>query len=718
MKKFAKILVVALTVCLIVGVMAVSASAAAVTIDGATSGTVNETAFNLTANGNAYKHGCCELSNNAIWYDGAEYYYNDTFKGTHSKDAFFMNNGSPVKHGDTYCTAGGILANNYSNVATKASTLKYVTTDFDFWSDAYLVEHIDEETGEVSYTFDRTLESGSSLAYSNGVVLSLYINGKNYPKLAYFVKDSEGAWYLSENNKYEQGGDDIPLATVKGEKNHVTYLDTGSTMMIFVNGVYLTSYSAGFNNATTNHYMVGLSPCNQTLETADKNHFSIKTSATTQRTYSNDYKLDDSKFGIEKYLSEGDYTKNLISCVDTYYNANYDYATFTYKDFEGKTIRTYDYEISKELPKFEYKVDLNNGWYDVKINSWKLEADSQAIAAGGTYTLVPDDFEIISDLTVKFNLSLSTKFFPYFYVPVPDENIGVSNIIVKDIATTESVKSKEGTVEIDGKQYYSYKMATYGAYGPASKVNGSFTFTVKYQDKTQTLTKSTGNKALFTYVSDVATKYGHGTEETKLALSLLRFVNESYKVWKSGNANGYDAANNVLNKHNSCDCALAAAADLAKPSVEEGLDASALNTKGYLISYVIASAAGEPTPRIVIDVPKAEAEKGITITATLTGVKSDNTYGEVTVEFEKKSTDGDIVKYESVEATLDIFNLAEVMEFKVEYSNGDEAIKGTSSLAKYINGLGDDNAFLNVSKAIYAFAEAAKEFKLEEKAAQ
>lgn len=53
----------------------------------------------------------------------------------------------------------------------------------------------------------------------------------------------------------------------------------------------------------------------------------------------------------------------------------------------------------------------------------------------------------------------------------------------------------------------------------------------------------------------------------------------------------------------------------------------------------------------------------------------------------------------------------------LEYKNG-SSISGTHSLAKYINDLGAESEYLNVSKAIYAFAEAAKEYKLEEIAAE
>jgi hypothetical protein len=610
------------------------------------------------------------------------------------------------------CVPGGYFVRNSACNSGGNSGYNYLTIDFDFNATGYYDANGDvgAESGMLSYT------EGMRLSMFNG---STYINGNTIAGIGYFVLGTEESnknyWYFSEDNVYDSS--DIPLSTVSGVNNHITVIDNCSKVFIFVNGEYLTKATYTFKNKSDFRFGFTLSGA----KTSELRNFSVKLENMQTSAYVGNYSTGDAKFGIDDYLKIGDYNMNLYTCEDVirdeaYVNANL--ATFTYKNLISNNIRTGLYNVNKALTYTEH-IDLDNDWYDVKTNSWKLEGESKEIAAGGTYTLISDDFEIVSDLTVKFNLSLSTRYYPYFYVPVPDENIGVSNIIVKDaaIANPQAISSS-GTVEIDCKEYNSYKMATYASYGAASKVNGSFTFTVNYRGKTQTLTKSTGNIALYSYLSKVATDYGCGSEEAVLALSLMRFCNEGLKLTEHGYPDGYPQVNTYLEKHVSCKCAIVAAADLAKPAVESGLDASALSSKGYLISY----STNASVPHIVIKAPKAEAEKGISaITATLTGVKSDNTYGEVIVKFNKDATasdaDANYDIYISTETTLDIFNLAEVMEFKVEYDGG-EAITGTHSIAKYINDLGDDNACLNVSKAIYAFAEAAKEFKLEEKAAQ
>lgn len=171
-----------------------------------------------------------------------------------------MNDGS---HADV--NTGGKFINNNSQIwfgmnKTPLSANKYVTVDFDFASDKYLVD------GKLS-------DTGSELAYVDGMSLNTLIG------LRLYIVKNEGAWYVSANETYSQ--DDIPLASEAGVWNHFTIITTSEgELYAFVDGKYITSvvkapttalerilghtggsaytaFSYAFDNVSVNTYALG-----------------------------------------------------------------------------------------------------------------------------------------------------------------------------------------------------------------------------------------------------------------------------------------------------------------------------------------------------------------------------------------------------------------------------------------------------------------------------
>jgi len=696
MKKFAKILVVALTVCLIVGVMAVSASAVSATKpDGAQGAVTSDSPVNFQTQGNAHKdeNSCCKVStsSNAIYYDAVR-------AATHTHTGA--------------CKSGGMLLNKYGflgstavdgeGVNTASTTVKYVTTDFDFWSDAYM-----KDDG----TYTTTEEGNGILAYSKYVMISEYNAGKiSYAALASFVQDKDGNWYLSEDAIYDSS--DIKLATKKNEKNHVTILDTGDSTLVFVNGIYLRTYAGGFNDAKSSpkkvnnevtaynwYYMIGFSMrTSQTV--ANATQFSIKASQVTQTRYSADYDSSNDSNGITNYINNKEYdTKNLISCVDTYYNANYSSATFTYKDFDGNTIKTTDFEISKALTGFNKFFDLKNGWFNVNVTSWKLEGDSQGeIVAGGTYTLVPDDVEAVVALDYKANVTLLDKFQFNIYVKKIDESI------VKNVTFTGGSQS---SVNIDGADYYCLKSSNQSFFMPA-KDNGFSTtvsFTAVYNEAEFPL-EYTAQVTVRSYVNQGLVQYGHESSAGKLIVNFVNYMAECYEHAGNSIKGNHQWLFDLITEHK--DCCLSSALPNAK---DEKLSYSSQLT-GYMVGYYPELTSNLVTRAgIAIYVPKGES---VSMSAKLWGIAVDKEDGKtktnqlIEVSFTKKGTYTDVEDnnkeydvYLSDLGDLAIYNMLETVTITI----GEKS--GTYNLAEYVVA----NPTVEYTNALYRFAEAAKAYK-------
>ena len=286
MKKFAKILVVALTVCLIVGVMAVSTSAA-VTRSNDAPGIITEKSFTTSATGNAgnSSYNCTSATNGV-----ANYSHNGT------------------SHGNT-CPYGGSL----SNLQSFLTGYKYATVDFDIYSDGYL-----KTEGDV-ISVDKDATSGK-LAYRENIHISALLNSNGiYTHFAYFVSDGD-RWYLSADAVYSE--DDVALATEKNVLNHVTLLDDGKNIHLYLDGEHVSTTNTTFPGKT--FCRVGLDVSGMSKEEAIKTGYSIKLANAVANKYSTDYESG-TAYGLDEYIAAGDFNAPLYNCEDVVYSKGYTY---------------------------------------------------------------------------------------------------------------------------------------------------------------------------------------------------------------------------------------------------------------------------------------------------------------------------------------------------------------------------------------------------------
>lgn len=692
MKKFAKILVVALTVCLIVGVMAVTASAAALIPK---EGSYTDLEAVLGNSGNASKNTyCCYSLSNGIMTNGA-----------HNGASHSAN-----------CTSGGALY-----YIDSINNFKYMTLDFDFCATNYL--EYDEVNSK--YIIDEDGDGGR-LSYSEYVKFSFFGGStyvSNYPELAYFVVDNNGNWFVSADKIKDDL--DIALATEKNVTNHFTLLDNGSQFFVFINGEFVVSYNYTFNTGGVKddktHYgqynRIGFSSKGFAKEDATTTDYSIKMSNGAYRVYT-DYVSGD-YFGIDDYLRIGDYNMNLYTCVDTYYNQKYtnsNLATFTYKSFNSDNIRTGLYDINKALTYTE-NIDLDNSWYDMKIISWKLEEEGE-ITAGETYTLVPDKFEAVAEknISYKANVTLLDQFTYNLYVKKID---GVKNVKIGG--------EDAGTKTLSDGVYYTGSSAPGVYYALANPTTIKLTCEVEYNGSYYPFSADF-SVSIKTYFQKGMEQYSHEDNplEVKLLVNFLNYAKAAYEhrgITITGG--GYEWVQTEIDKHTTCGCL---ASEI--PS-NEGVTLDHTGLSGYAYSFHLAHSSGSINRvGFALYVPTDSDFKSAEI--TITGIASDNsgeykTGQKITIPLAQKAEGTQTVKiggvdkkcyvYYSNNGLLAIYNVNEI--FTLNVTNNDDSVKsGTFNLVEYIEALeakteptANESLDLVFVKQLYLFGVAAKEYK-------
>lgn len=671
MKKFAKILVVALTVCLIVGVMAVSASAADSSSEPSgmikNSGSLDGTVKN-SGKGPTSANGCVQRNGMTISLGGH----------AHTSTS-------------TTCPSGGWFFVNAGAITGDYKDYNYLAIDFDFHATGYY-----DANGNV----DADAESGM-LSYTEGMRVSLY-NGA-YGYVGYFVlgtnEDNKNNWYFSADKVYDES--DVPLATDKGVNNHITVIDNGSKIFLFVNGEYVAENTT-FKFKGTSALTFGFSLYG--AKSANVKKYSVEFANTQTTTYYDNYSTGDAIFGIDDYLKLADYNMNLYTCEDVVRDADYmsaNLATFTYKSPVSENIRTglYD-DVNKALAHTEND-DLDNGWYDVKINSWKLEDETQEIVPGETYTLVPNDVEAVAAVKYKANLTFLDKYQFNIYVKVPDTNA------VTGVSFDGGTKS-EVTLPDEANYYCLTSDSTgYSILDNPSKFSTSITFTPVYADFSFESITYTATVTLDGYLTQANEFYNHEVypKEAKLLANFFNYAKECYEYNGGEGATIDETWQTKLDEiHQDCDC-LKSTLPTTSGLNHEGEN---LSGSGYSVGYYfeLSNAAYISRVGLAIYVPTAESVEASSIKATLKGIKDNKTNQNITVSFTKLAatqTVGDVEcnVYLSNLGDLAIYNMLETVTITI----GDKS--GTFNLAEYVVA----NPTVEYTNALYRFAEAAKAYK-------
>ena len=313
MRKSSRILSILLVACMLISAMVVAVSAAISTTpttpSGAT-GSITPKPYTMGPTGNA-----SNTSNNCI---------TDSSNG--------IANGSHV-HASATCTYGGTLFNAEDFI--KPGGYKYATVDFDVMSDGYL-----KTEGDV-ISVDKEATSGK-LAYRENIHISALLNGSGvYTHFAYFVSNGDN-WYLSADNAYSE--DDVALATEKNVWNHITMVDDGANVYLYLDGEFVSKTATKLSGKR--FCRIGLDVSGIAKEDAIKTGYSIKVNNVVANKYSADY-VSGAAFGLDDYITAADFTAPLYSCADVVYNSNYIYdnavagqdaVTVTYAD---KSVENY-----------------------------------------------------------------------------------------------------------------------------------------------------------------------------------------------------------------------------------------------------------------------------------------------------------------------------------------------------------------------------------------
>ena len=384
-------------------------------------------------------------------------------------------------------------------------------------------------------------------------------------------------------------------------------------------------------------------------------------------------------------------------------------------DLNGNEIETEKYYVGSEITPYSLEnfapVDVGNPWYSLQYSSWRnitgdnVASDELTALNGAVNVFMPKSTPVAA-LKAKFNINITSDFNTVFYVPVIDSESNISNLEVFEVSGARRSVTAQNTVTLSGEEYYAYTMSSCLVYGPASHTKGEFNYTVTHEGETYNLSV-TESVRIYQYVEKVIAEYGCGSREAKLALTLLRYSNEACKITLSSTySDGYPAANALLDAHKDCACGIYSISDAENPEIED-IDYSELENK-YAIAYDISSAV----PGVILYVPVSADVSSVS--ASLVGISGSNRYADISVVFERMASTANVIingtltecyAYHSAEDAISIYNLAEIMNITVTYTDGTQDV-GSYSLAAYINSSED-----TASLALYEFAQICKAYK-------
>ncbi len=173
----------------------------------------------------------------------------------------------------------------------------------------------------------------------------------------------------------------------------------------------------------------------------------------------------------------------------------------TFKNADGTVIDTVAVAIGGTVTAPEVVTDIANPFFKLAL-AWVdadgTEIDLTALAAG-SHTAIAQLTPVADLSEVKMNVFASTKFMPYIYIPIPDEN-GYDGYTVKLADAYISLD----TIEYRGMEYYRLPIDTNTLVTPTNggtAVEYPITFTVTNGDISTELTSSVLTKTLPEYFS-------------------------------------------------------------------------------------------------------------------------------------------------------------------------------------------------------------------------
>lgn len=339
----------------------------------------------------------------------------------------------------------------------------------------------------------------------------------------------------------------------------------------------------------------------------------------------------------------------------------------------------------------------SNGWYSTE---YPVLANATEGEAADSFTVVRDKENVFTaDVSnalpaaaikgIKFNMSLLTNYYMNIYVPVEaPEGITPLGYFAEEALTnkyTESVRK----VSIGGDVYEEHSFAIRNSdidleaprYYAFDAVVGGKTYRLSFKISVD----------LITYANGVLGAYTCGSEEAALAVNLLNYANEAYKL---ANGEAHTVSEAIISEHKNCGCLTEYDA-----SVDYKGDVSTLSEYVCGAAYDVTSA----DPSFVLYVRASKNDSISVIKITYNGVMGE-VEGEMTA-LDESAIDGVSVipyTYRGVSAS----DVKEIMEISVYDNNGGVAASGTYGLSNYVF-----NSDAPVAKALYLFSSAAASYK-------
>ena len=424
------------------------------------------------------------------------------------------------------------------------------------------------------------------------------------------------------------------------------------------------------------------------------------------------------EFDISAAIFEGNVTIKPLAITVTWKNTT-DGTLATEYYFIGSKIAAYDTSAFDTL-----KEDGVGGWYDIAYATWESGGNAMndtAFTAEADIVFTPKKIPVITP-EFKMNLTLNERIWMNAYWIIPDNNSNISNIVFSSNLNKQDPNyftyDLENVKTIDGNDYYWLEISTAGAYAATGVLRFYLDFDVSYGGEIYELNYS-ANVPIADYV-EKAMEGNCGSETNALLLNVCRYMIEAYNY--SGTENTWaDIKTKLLDNHKTCACL--EDLDTAIPEAKDDSLTYSSKLNGYLAGYAFDLSEPDANTgrifvkdtRLVFYVPEGEE---VMVTATLKGIVGTKYNQDIVITLEEFGTWNDAQNnvydvYATPLNSLAIYNMTEVVTITVEKA-GEDPVSGTYSLAEYIY----YNQDINVVKALYTLAEAAKAYKLEEVAAQ
>ena len=295
MKRSHKLFAIVLTLCLLIGALAIGASAE-----------VDESKSFLDAS---------RYSSSIQNY--VQYSYDDDSTETKANVSSGIGN---------YFSLTKSADESYIHLKTKSSTTAPSKNN-------YRYTFFTNETGKTvlankyAYaTADFDIASMGTTSFFNGMGFTVYtVKPSAYPFYVYTVTDGTD-WYISSTSTYKASGTNVKISSEVGEWTHITFVldlaggtSSSKTMYAYVNGAYLTSKAISVTG-DTEFQRIG-TDVPKALISSDTANFAIDN--ITSNLYLEGYSSGDA-YGLDDLIKNGG-QGNIARCEDVVYNENYVY---------------------------------------------------------------------------------------------------------------------------------------------------------------------------------------------------------------------------------------------------------------------------------------------------------------------------------------------------------------------------------------------------------